>query len=34
MKYLGSKEKVKLKPMHYTLTGKIGKREEGGFERQ
>jgi hypothetical protein len=34
LKELGSKEGVKVKAMHYTLTGKIGKREEGDFERQ
>jgi hypothetical protein len=34
LKELKSKDQVKLKAMHYTLTGKIGKREEGDFERQ
>jgi hypothetical protein len=34
LKELGSKDEVKLKAMHYTLTGKIGKREEGDFERK
>jgi len=34
LKELESKDEVKVKAMHYTLTGKIGKREEGDFERQ
>jgi hypothetical protein len=28
LKELKSKDEVKLKGMHYTLTGKMGKREE------
>jgi len=28
LKELGSKDEVKLKAMHYTLTGKMGKAEE------
>jgi hypothetical protein len=28
LKELKSKDEVKLKAMHYTFTGKIGKREE------
>jgi len=34
LKDLESKDEVKLKVMHYTLTGKMGKAEEGDFERQ
>jgi hypothetical protein len=34
LKELKSKDEVKLKAMHYTLTGKIGKGEGGDFERQ
>ncbi len=34
LKELESKDEVKLKAMHYTLTGKIGKREEWDFERK
>jgi len=34
LKELKSKDEVKLKAMHYTLTGKIGKLEAGDFERQ
>jgi hypothetical protein len=34
LKELGSKDEVKLKAMHYTLAGKMGKREEEDFERQ
>ena len=34
LKELGSKDEVKLKAMHYTLTAKIGKREEGDSERK
>jgi hypothetical protein len=34
LKDLGSKDEVKLKAMHNTLTGKIAKREEWDFEKQ
>ena len=34
LKELASKDEVKLKAMHYTLTGKMGKREEWDFERK